>query len=374
MTRELRDCPVCGSGNIQPGIERRGLPQFQNVVYPSADEARAAPQCDLVLATCRDCGFTYNAVFEELVYDERYDNEVCSGRFGAYYDEIIDILIARFDLTGGYVYDIGCGNGEFLERLCERAPGIIGVGIDPSCTPVQRGRFTLLKDIFRPTHFHQDTRLVLCRHVLEHIARPLEFLSALRAASPAAPLYVEVPDLDWIFRTNAFWDFCYEHCNYFNPRTLRMALVASGFAVSEQAASFADQYQWAIAAPSSPAGVVGCTGEHDLSAQYGIRERALLKAMAAKADRGDGLVLWGMATKGVMLSVLLGPDRVRAGIDRNIRKQGQFAPLSGVAIRAPEWLATVPAEFTVLATNPIYLDEIREEARRAGATQAIESV
>jgi len=211
---------------------------------------------------------------------------------------------------------------------------------------------------FDASVFGDDARLVLLRHVLEHIDTPVGFLSALRSAMPDAPLFVEVPDFDWILANTAFWDFCYEHCNYFTPATLAGALARSGFGVIDAQPSFGNQYQWALATPAKtpektadPAPALAAVGA------YAAREQHALQRLCARADAG-GLVIWGMATKGVILSVMLGADRVRGGIDMNSKKHGNFAPGSGTEIHPAEWLTSLAAGTEILVMNPNYLVEI----------------
>lgn len=356
-----KPCPICASPDPSISVRRAAIPVFQNVVYASVAAARACPQAAFALGTCRRCGFSYDAAFDEalVVYDETYDNHVASAAFDAYYREIAALLIARHGIVDGTVYDIGCGKGEFLRVLCALAPGVRGIGIDPSCAPTVEGNFELRRTVFDASVFGGDAKLVLLRHVLEHIAEPLGFLTALRAAMPPAPLYVEVPDLDWILAHDAFWDFCYEHCNYFTPAALATALQHAGFAVTDQQPSFGGQYQWALAKPGvvdrqapDPAAALAAV------AAYAAREGATIARLEARAAVSGGVALWGMATKGVLLATLLG-DRVRGGIDMNPAKQGRYAAGTGVAIHSPAWLGELPPATPVLAMNPNYLAEIR---------------
>jgi hypothetical protein len=359
----IRPCTVCATQDPQLSVRRAAIPVFQNVVYASADAARAAPQAAFDLGTCHACGFSYNASFDAslVTYDESYDNHVASAAFDTYYRSIATMLIDRFGIVDGTVYDIGCGKGEFLRVFCELAPGVRGIGIDPSCTPVRDGNFELRRTVFDASVFDGDARLVMLRHVLEHIAEPVDFLAALRAAMPAAPLFVEVPDLTWILRNNAFWDFCYEHCNYFNPSTLGGALRRAGFALNDQQSSFGDQYQWALATPgTADREMSGGRAAIAETAAYAQREAAQIATLQDRAAVA-GVALWGMATKGVLLASILG-DSVLGGIDMNPAKQFRFAAGTGTAIHPPEWLAELPTVVPVLAMNPNYLAEIRTAA------------
>lgn len=354
-------CPLCNAGDPQLSVRRDAIPVLQNIVYPTREAALTAPCGSFELGTCRVCGFSWNTRFDaaRIVYDQRYDNHNASAMFTDHYRQLSRMLIDRFDIRDGTVYDIGCGKGEFLRVFASLAPNVRCIGIDPSCTPVSEGNFELRAMRFDASAFAGDARLVLLRHVLEHIDQPREFVASLAAAMPNAPLFVEVPDLDWILRSNAFWDFCYEHCNYFTPMTLAATLVRAGFAVLDQQRCFGDQYQWALAMP----GVMSTPGDDPASAlaavsDYQAAEASAIARLTDFADRCSELLLWGMSTKGVIVSVLLGADRIAGTIDLNLAKQGRFAAGSGVAISAPERLASAVPGATVLVMNPNYLDEI----------------
>lgn len=356
-------CPVCHNANLYRSVRRPSIPVLQNVSYATREAAIAAPKADFELGTCRACGFSFNAEFraELVVYDANYDNHVASAYFSKYYHSLATMLIDKLNLVDGTVYDVGCGKGEFLRVLCKLAPGICGVGIDPSCTPVREDNFELIQAPFDSSLFHDDARLVILRHVLEHIAEPVDFLSALHTAMPAAPLFVEVPDLDWMLANNAFWDFCYEHCNYFTPASLAVALSRASFDIIDQQLCFGDQYQWALAMPA--AAVTASRGNPEraiVSMQdYLAAETTGVERLVTLAEAAGGVTLWGMATKGVLVASLLGAERILGGIDMNPTKQGRFAAGSGVAIHTSDWITSLPTGSQIWVMNPNYLSEIR---------------
>ena len=43
---------------------------------------------------------------------------------------------------------------------------------------------------------------------------------------------------------HAFWDFCYEHCNYFTDTTLATVLGSAGFTATATGVVFGRQYRW----------------------------------------------------------------------------------------------------------------------------------
>lgn len=354
-------CPLCNAADPLLSVRRDAIPVLQNIVYTTREEALAAPCGSFELGTCRRCGFSWNTRFDpaRIIYDQRYDNRNASAMFSHHYRQLSRMLIDRFSITDGTVYDIGCGKGEFLRVFASMAPNVRCIGIDPSCTPVCEGNFELRAMRFDTSAFAGDARLIVLRHVLEHIDQPRDFVASLAAVMPNAPLFVEVPDLEWILRAGAFWDFCYEHCNYFNPVALAATLERGGFTVLDQQRCFGDQYQWALAVPG--AGSVTCDDPAPALAAISAYQAAEATAIARLTDFADGcaeLLLWGMSTKGVIMSVLLGAERVAGTIDLNPAKQGRFAAGSGIAISTSERLVGALPGATILVMNPNYFDEI----------------
>lgn len=366
----MRNCPTCDSAHVRGSIAREAIPVLQNVVYATESEAKAAPRGSFRLATCSSCGLSYNAEFDAalITYDESYDNHVSSDVFKQYYRDLGSMLAKRLGLRDGPVYEIGCGNGEFLKTLCKIAPGVHAIGIDPSCSPEKTNNYQLIRSQFdrEVCHIAGSARLILLRHVLEHIEQPVQFLKEVMAANSDAPLYVEVPDLSWILRNCAFWDFCYEHCNYFTPEALKSTLAQAGLQAIDEGVSFGGQYQWVICrASSSPSAALEDvdTGYPEVE-RYAEQEEALMRGMTRKAKARDGLVLWGMATKGVMLSNVLPEGSVLGGVDMNAAKQGKFCSLRGTAIHSPNWMAGLPEGTVITVMNPNYLAEIQQLSQR----------
>jgi hypothetical protein len=207
---------------------------------------------------------------------------------------------------------------------------------------------------------------------------PLAFVGELRAASDAgggAPVFVEVPDLDWILEHRAFWDFCYEHCNYFTRAALHELLARAGFRVAGAGVTFGRQYQWIEAVPSptsDPSQSEGAALVRRLR-EYAEGEHSEVKAIRSRLDelrhRGTTVAVWGMATKGIMFSLIVDPDArlIDYTVDMNVNKQGSYVPISGRRIDSPTILrerAGKPA--IVVVMNPNYVEEIASTCRDLG--------
>lgn len=350
---------------------------MQNYVYRSQELAHAVKPGQFALTICESCGFAYNGQFapELLTYDEGYDNSVPSSAMASYYANLADYFNTTYLHGQGLIVDVGCGKGTFLKALCERYPNVRGLGIDPSYEGEledHQGRLRFIRDFFAEGQLKEKPSLVICRHVLEHIPRPVEFLSSIHEALSEfsdVPVFVEVPDLGWILKERAFWDFCYEHCNYFTPTSLTTAATLAGFRVQQVRPAFGDQYMWLEARTSSLRASIdtGTIGEPliSLAQQYVRQEDSLIenarRHISELKRQNYRIVLWGMATKGTLFSFLVDPEAtlIDYRIDINSNKHGCYTPIVGHRIDAPSVLAALPKIPTVvIVMNENYWREI----------------
>ena len=67
-----------------------------------------------------------------------------------------------------------------------------------------------------------DEKIIILRHILEHIPDPYSYLKFLKSISTQDPdIIIEVPDYDWIIKKQNFYDIVYEHVNYFSLNTFK---------------------------------------------------------------------------------------------------------------------------------------------------------
>ena len=359
---------------------------MQNYVYRSREEALAAPDGRLTITVCRRCGFAWNSRFDpdRLVYDAGYDNAVSSAVMKAHYRDVATFLSKRHPLEGGLVVDVGCGNGAFLKTLCEEVPTCRGLGIDPALDADWddgTGRLRLLKSVFTPDLIEERPSLLTCRHVLEHLHEPVEFVREIRRAVErfgAVPVFFEVPDLRWIVENEAFQDFCYEHCNYFTAESFAELLRRAGFDPVGTHSVFGSQYLLIKASLAPELGTPNGSGSADEIANsmlaYAATEAARISSIRDRLrrqdDEGRAIVVWGMATKGVLFSLLIDPERTLIDfcIDINSNKQGCFVPLTGHLIAGPDALREAPLgeQIAVSVMNENYRGEVESTCRAMG--------
>src|SRR5262249_2801988 len=133
------------------------------------------------------------------------------------------VLAALPERQSATIVDVGCGQGAFLARLSLRGNSrtLSLNGLDPS----YRGGHPLPDITIQPRRVREDSfselgiapDILISRHVIEHIAEPVAFLSLLKRACGNKPvrLFLETPSFDWIAEHRVLQDVFYEHVNYF---------------------------------------------------------------------------------------------------------------------------------------------------------------
>jgi SAM-dependent methyltransferase len=369
----MTPCPLCGSAPPSPFVVRADVPVHQNLPAPTRAEARAAPRGRIEMVACAACGFVFNGAFDPALprYGPGYDNaQSHSPAFAAHLDALARHLVEERGVRDARIVEVGCGQGDFLRRLVEwPGSGNRAVGFDPAYQGPDAacdGRLRFERRFYGPDCAHAPADVVVCRHVIEHIADPLALLRAVRAAlanAPAARVFFETPDVDWILRHAVLWDFFYEHCSLFSAAALMGAFTRAEFVTTEVLRVFGDQYLWLEAMPGS-----GCAGTPPpgetatLAARYGKTEAARLKTWRNRLEMlaADGPVaLWGAGAKGVTLAGLADPDAVLIDCvaDINPGKQGRFVPATGHPIVPPSALPARGVRSVVLV-NPVYRQEV----------------
>lgn len=109
----------------------------------------------------------------------------------------LELLTRHTEVRGLEVLDYGCGRGEALELFGARGAKVLGVDPDPVCVSLASkfGRAELLHGNDPLAKFNPgDFDVVVALHVLEHVEKPKETLTALGRLSRKFVL-VAVPNL-----------------------------------------------------------------------------------------------------------------------------------------------------------------------------------
>lgn len=382
------DCPSCGAGPMAVFHTARAVPTNSCILLASAEEAKAYPTGEIRLGFCPACGFISNTTFDAKLteYSARYEEtQGYSPTFNAFHRALAERLIARYDLHGKDVIEIGCGKGEFLMLLCELGDNR-GVGFDPG-VHVERiqgpaaGQVQFIADFYSEKYADRRGDFVACKMTLEHIHPTGEFLATVRQAIGeriGTDVFFQIPESTRILRDCAFEDIYYEHCSYFSPGSLARLFRAKGFEVIGLDTEYDGQYLTIEArAAALPVRQTPLPAEDDVALLSGLVEsfparlaarldewRSLLEGLAAERRR---VALWGAGSKAVAFLATLGDAArvVQCGVDINPYRQGHFLPGTGLPIVGPASLGAFRPDAVVIM-NRIYRDEIARDLEGRG--------
>ncbi len=153
--------------------------------------------------------------------------------YASHLERIANKVVSRFDKSS-CILEVGCGDGTLLGFLSERGFRNLE-GIDPSpqaelglskLIEISMGYFP--RDL-PAKHSNKKYDLIICRHVLEHIETPHEFVSAMcDHLAESGQIWIEVPDLYSTIKEGWWTNFYSLHCNYFEEATLDAMMATHG--------------------------------------------------------------------------------------------------------------------------------------------------
>jgi len=366
-------CPVCDSDALSEFLTREQVPVHQNLLMRDQAAAIEIPRGDLELVVCEDCGFICNRAFDsrKIMYGEDYENtQACSPSFNEYLDGLVKHMILEQGVRDCHVVEVGCGNGLFLRKLVAyEGAGISGHGFDPSYRGAKselNGRLNFSTRYYDSECADVPADVIVCRHVIEHVPRPLQVLEDIKKAlahSPKARIFFETPCVEWILDNLVVWDFFYEHCSYFSAASLATQFQVAGFEVQSVQHIFQGQYLWLEATlPGRDSHIQKQPGTLVAQARRFAQLETKLKEDWGRKIRArapeEKIALWGAGAKGVTFANLIDESRqfIDCLVDLNPLKQGHYVPGTGHPIVSYEALPARGVSSAILM-NPNYREE-----------------
>lgn len=231
----IRQCAICSKDQLELLWD---LPSFPFTERYGTYAPGKYPPLDQQLVICSSCGHVqlYRQVKPAILYSPQeyvfrtaqstsgqarcrfffgFLQKVCSGR----------MFQSLLDIGGNDLYLIKMLGGVALEKTV----------IDPVCQPQDGkvidgikvfGRFIeemdLRRDLVQPD-------LIVCLHVLEHLARPRQLLAKLFAECAENALYVfEIPCFESLIEARRFDAIFHQHYHYFDLESFKRLIFEAG--------------------------------------------------------------------------------------------------------------------------------------------------
>jgi len=380
-------CRLCGSAEVWKFFEARTLPLQDGVLWPTEREALDSPTGDVLLVFCRSCSYIDNLMHDtaRMTFAQYNFSLHSSPAYGKFITALATSLVERYHLQGKTVLDIGSGGGHFLRELCAIG-GNSGTGIDPSCTPATdetplAGEVKFIRDYYTPAYADLSADFVTCRHLLDELENPREFLGIIRTAlrgNPSAVVYVEVPNALHTFGGGVVWNVGCAKRSWFTTESLSCLFTMSGFQVLNAGPCYNGEYLGIEARPSPSAasgsgrGPSGANGLWPALREFDRAYRAAAAAaeitVAELRSSGKRIAAWGTGARAInyFSRHRLG-DIIPYVVDINPRRQGMYLPVTAQRVVSPAFLRDYRPDL-ILITNAAYEGEIRDQATRMGVT------
>lgn len=389
---ESEACLVCGGSRLVKIANINQVPVFCNCLWSSREQAQKAVRADIELVCCNDCGHIFNAAYDSslLQYGQQYENSLhYSQVFDDYARKLANQLAKDHQLKDKSIIEIGCGNGDFLKQLC-KISGSKGVGFDPAYTGDEnikagQGSIRFIKDYYSSDYSHIEADFLCCRHVLEHVDQPAQFIKNIAAVlnNDRCDIYFEVPDSAFIFDYGSLWDIIYEHVSYFSAGSLMRLFKRSGFNVKKLAEQFGGQFLGIEAyknnsthkpKPLKSQSLPDSVQLRNFSKRFDEQVNFWRQRLSEFHSRGKTVIVWGAGSKGVtFVNTVDKNDTISYLVDINPRKRGKYISGSGQKILGPEDLKEIDPD-VVIITNENYLQEIKAKLRALNSKTIVVSV
>lgn len=377
----ITGCPVCGSHAVEDFFTLTGVPAQDGVLWETHEAAIRAPRGDIQLVFCRSCGYIGNQLHDpSKVQFTGYDVSLQhSPMFRLFMRELAERLIARYDLRHKTILDIGCGKGAFLSTLCAAGDNH-GIGFDPSCNEGDAGaaQVTFIKDYYSRGYSDYAADLIACRHVIDILGDPVQFLSMVREniGENRSVVYFESPDALYTFSNHILWNIVYEHKSWFTLESYRRLFERCGFEIIEVSRCWNNEYLGLEAIPALQPGVRSSRNPSALeetaaacqsfAAEFSHTMKTWSDRLALLRSEHRNVALWGSGARGIaFLNLFPTNDLIRTVIDINPMRQGKYLPVTAQRVEAPGIVSTLALDFIIIS-NPTYEREIRHQAAELG--------
>ena len=360
----INNCPICSGVSFEKIFQFDCLPLYNLEKHRTVESALNTLSGKVDFVKCKECGFVFNQLFEQLSYEVEYEaGRSSSDVFNQYLSEIVSNLTHAIDNNIYRVVEIGAGNCEFaMNYIANR--NIDYIAIDTSWHKTRLPEVKGVKCVagsYRNEMKLKPDMLVL-RHVLEHISKVRGFMSSILFEKPQY-VFIEIPCYEFV-RNNNYHLFSYEHCSYFTKQTLTQLMHFMGYGKVFIKYIFNRENIISLWQKQSASDSTELISEKEvMNPSVDNLKGKSFKNWVAKIRPlfNNKSVLWGGSGKGVMILNLLGVQYTEMPyvIDINPKRWGDYIPITGQKILPPESIHELNIK-TVLVPNKIYFDEVEK--------------
>lgn len=353
---DAKNCHLCGNELFpEPILQLEGMPKAAQY-YPEKNEFAEDVGIILIIKQCSSCGLVQHRMQPVDYYKEVITAVTLSEKSRLSRLNQMKVFVEKFGLSGKKVLDIGTGKGEMIDVLNEA--GFKAFGIEAAEESVKIGRSAgrniihgYIGDLKKIEGGPYDAFVLL--NYLEHLPEPGAIIRNIYSNTTSdAAGFVTVPNLDYLLKTKAFYEFVADHISYFSANMLTHAFEANGFDVLECRM---------VNENNDIAAFVRKKSALNLSLQYAEVEALVSdfqKIMAEYKAKGKRIAVWGAGHRTLALLALSKANDIAYIVDSAKFKQGKFAPILHVKIAPPDHLNEDKVDLVIVMVPGLYPGEV----------------
>jgi 2-polyprenyl-3-methyl-5-hydroxy-6-metoxy-1,4-benzoquinol methylase len=345
-------CKICTSTHLGDFIRFPKYPKTISCLFKDPMAARK-DVCSIGFLKCNQCHhIQIDQDMPQSFYEDYIMTVSHSNKMNDFQKQQAAQFIARYNLVGKSVLEVGCGDGNFLALLC--CSGLKAIGNEPSKSFRE---LALAKGLQVDEHYITDAYdnpngpfdAAVSREVMEHVPNPIRFLTNIRRQLKAdGVILIEIPNGEKMLSELRYYDLFPDHLSYFTRESLTAAMLISGFKNVEIFYGMDNEFLYAFAENRS----VDNTELKEIVSQINND----FKDLTAQHKR---IVIWGSGGKGIAtLGSLDDASSLAYVVDSDPFKQGKYLPVSGLLVKAPEVFFADDSVDALIITNLAYTDEI----------------
>jgi len=240
MKPESKPCPSCLSTSFQDLVDFGIVPHSGTFLLKQEQKYRSIR---LSYEFCLKCALLRRKLFE----DDSYDYTSVSRLTGRWAPDYITQIADSFKKKGiekdALIIDVGANDGSFLDIL--KKEGFTNLlGVEPSVICAKECEFRgyrvekvhlNLSSAVKIKKKHGLASVVVCRHTIEHVPNPLDFVKAIRTLLyDDGILFIETPASQEVTHNLHGYELWDEHLHIFTPENLDLLLYRTGFSKDMQ--------------------------------------------------------------------------------------------------------------------------------------------
>ena len=356
----MDNCHLCNHELFaNPILQLKGVPKAAQY-YPEENEFAEDVGITLTIRQCSFCGLVQHRMQPVDYYKEVITAATLLKKSRLSRLNQMKVFAEKFGLNGKKVLDIGASKGEMVDILNEA--GFKAVGIEAAEESVKAGRSAGRKiihgyigdyigDLKKVDGSPYDAFILL--NYLEHLPKPGAIIRNIHHNTTVDAVgFVTVPNLDYLLKTKAFYEFVADHISYFSANTLTYAFEANGFEVLECRTINED---------NDIAAFVRKKSALNLSPQY-VEVEALIKnfqrIIAEYKVKGGRIAIWGAGHRTLALLALSKANDIAFVVDSAKFKQDKFAPIIHIKIVSPDYLKENKVDLVIIMVPGLYPSEV----------------